>query len=92
MLLSSMKVDLQGIGLFIVAISYVRMCMPGEASHLIQCLIIPEAEFEMFLPVQYSEGFFVARLTHSVYPMIPLNTASSPLAFLAQTPFSQDAR
>lgn len=66
--------------------------MPGQASHLIQCLIIPEGEFEMFLPVQYSEGFFVARLTHSVYPTIPLNTASPSLALLAQTPLSQVAR
>lgn len=58
-LLSSMKVDLQCIRLFIVAISYIRLCMPGQASHLIQCLIIPEAEVEMFLPVQYSEIFFL---------------------------------
>ena len=31
MLLSSMKVDLQVIRLFIVAISYIRMCMSGQS-------------------------------------------------------------
>lgn len=66
------------------------MCVRGQTSHLIQCLITPEAKFEMFLSVQYSAGFFVARLAHSVYP-IPLSTAATPHAFLAQTPFSQDA-
>lgn len=30
------------------------MCKPGQTSHLIQCLVTPEAEFEMFLSVQYS--------------------------------------
>lgn len=88
MFLSSMKVDLQGTGLFIVAVSHIQMCMPGQPSHLIHWLIIPEAEFEMFLPVQYSEGFFVARLTHLVNPTIPLTTASSPLAFISNSHFS----
>lgn len=65
--------------------------MPGQSSHLTPRLIIPEAKFEVFLPVQYSEGFFVAKLTHSVSAMTPPNTASSPPA-LAPTPFSQGAR
>lgn len=65
MLLSSMKVDLQCIRLFIVAISYIRLYTPGQASHLIQSLIIPEAEVEMFLPVQYSEFFFFCSQTPS---------------------------